>query len=69
MEAGVLGIPPTSLRLGAGEPPVGLPQWGSNWAVKWGLKPGKDGAGLVPPGGVRTERPCALCLLKMELGC
>lgn len=50
LEAGGLGIAPTLLRLGAGEAPVGLPQWGSNQAAKGRLKPGKDGAGSVHSG-------------------
>lgn len=41
---------------------------GSKWAVKRGLKPEKDGLRLVHPGGVKTEYPCALCSLKLDLG-
>lgn len=64
MEASGLGIAPTSLRLGAGVPPVGQ-QPGCEGGAK--AREGWSGAG--PPRGVRTECLRALCLLKMELGC
>lgn len=63
LEASGLGIAPTSLRLGARVPPVGLPRWGRNWGAK--AREGWSRAG--PPRGVRTERLRALCLRKMEL--
>lgn len=42
---------------------------GSKWAMKGGLKPEKDGLRLVHRGGVKTEYSCALCSLKLDLGC
>lgn len=59
LEAGGLGIATTSLQLGAGDSSVGL-----QLGCEGGLRLGKDGARLIHLGGGRTERPCALCLVR-----